>query len=165
MKMRLKLLRGMISQKGSITKTAARSVVTNGNTTRSKLIKNIPANKGYRKDCPEIKGGFKSSMEANVYRFYKTKLGNGKIKNVEYEPEIFYFRNNKFGIKAYVPDFKITTNSGSWFIEVKGKLDDTSRQKSWLLSTQYPWIKLYFILPKQYNTIKKYYASNIKGWE
>jgi hypothetical protein len=145
-----------------------------GGKTRRKAI-NLPANKYYRADCGIE---FKSSMEANIWRFY-TQLARG-VK-LEYEPEIFFFKrenniqvgnnyqaiktSNPYNIKGYVPDFRVTTAGHSWYIEVKGKVDILSLEKARLLKVYYPWIKLYFITPRSYNLIKKYYSHQVKGWE
>lgn len=117
-----------------------------------------PASDGFRNDTG-IK--FKSKMEANIFRWLRTK----KIDSVEYEPELWYFRNNRYGIKAYVPDFKITDGKRVWYIEVKGFHEKQDSQKAWLVSTQYPWCRIYYIYPKQYNLIKKYYAKQVANWE
>jgi len=111
---------------------------------------------------------FRSKMEANVYRFYKwLELQGGKIK-VSYEPRLFTFpldSDNRFGIRGYIPDLEITSDEGIWFIEVKGQMDDTSREKARLFSKNYPGLTLYFIFPKQYEKIRQNYAHLIKNWE
>lgn len=148
-----------------ITNTIAKDATKHGITTRyidsEDIIFRNGGLHGYRQD---LKHFMKSRMEANVYRFYRWKFRNGKIK-VEYEPDTFRFKPNKFGIKYYCPDFKISSPQGVHYIEVKGKLDDTSIKKAWLLSKEYSGIKLYFIFPKQYNLIRKYYAKKIPYWE
>lgn len=100
-------------------------------------------------------------MEANIFRWLKTR----KLESVEYEPELFYFKPNKFGIKAYVPDFKITDGKRIWFIEVKGFFERQDFQKAALVANQYPWIKIYYIDSEKYNLIKEYYSKEITEWE
>ena len=117
-----------------------------------------PANRGYRYDTGIE---FKSKMEANIFRFLKTR----KFESVEYEPELWYFKPNKFGIKAYVPDFKVTFGKRVWYFEVKGFFEKQDFQKAWLVSKNYPWIKLFYIGPDKYNLIRKSYSKHIKNWE
>jgi len=81
-----------------------------------------PAKAGYRHDT---KINFKSKMEANIFRWLKTK----EFDQVEYEPEIFYFRPNKFGIKAYVPDFKVYYGRDFIFTKLKGILKNRITKK------------------------------------
>ena len=109
---------------------------------------------------------FKSKMEANVYKFYTyLQKRYNSIVSVEYEPEIFFFNSNAFGIRAYIPDLKITSSKGVRYIEVKGVVSDSTIKKDRLFSKDYSRLKLYYILPKQYLLIQKYYAKYIKDWE
>jgi len=117
-----------------------------------------PAKAGYRHDT---KINFKSKMEANIFRWLKTK----EFDQVEYEPEIFYFRPNKFGIKAYVPDFKVYYGKRFHFYEVKGYFEKSDYQKAWLVRRDYSWIKIYFITAKEYKLIQKFYSKKIPHWE
>ena len=150
----------------SIIKIFAPSVGTPSTHTRSTQRTRYPAKKGYRNDIPEVPYGFKSSMEANVYRFYRyISKKYKKIYKIEYEPERFVFKPNSFGIHSYIPDFKIYSGKNTWYLEVKGFLDDSDRQKARLMSENYPWIKLYYIYPKQYKLIKEYYGKMIPNWE
>lgn len=129
---------------------------------QSQHIERIPANRGYRKDLDCIHD---SSMEANVHRFYKyLEAKYGKIK-VEYEPKGFKFTNNIYNIRYYVPDFKISAGKMVWYVEVKGLWDDSARKKAKLVSTQYSGVKIYYIFPKHYYRIKKYYSHLIPNWE
>jgi hypothetical protein len=118
---------------------------------------------GYRKDCRIY---FKSKMEANVYRFYKYKSRRHKrIINVAYEPELFMFKSNPYGIRGYKPDIKIDHYKGSFYIEVKGVVDLDCRRKAYLLKRDYPWVKLCFITPSKYELIKRHYSHLIPNWE
>ena len=143
------------------TNTPARSVKTSGlrmsNEAEKKYKVRYPAHKVYE---PILDVTFKSKMEKNVFSFLKTR----KLDKVEYEPEIWKFKPNKFGISWYVPDFKITDGKRIWYIEVKGFLEKQDLQKAYLCKRDYPWIKIFYILPKQYNLIKKYYAKDIPEW-
>lgn len=119
--------------------------------------------RGYRIDQGIF---FKSKMEANTFRFYKyLQRRYNAITHVKYEPWLFSFADNPFNIYGYIPDLEITSASGVFYIEVKGRVDDTCIKKARLLSQNYPGIKLYFVTPKQYNRIKNIYASVVPGWE
>jgi len=109
---------------------------------------------------------FKSRMEANVYYYYKyLQKRYNRIHKVEYEPEIFFFNSNSLGVRAYIPDFKITTSKGVYYIEVKGSMSDTDIKKDRLFSKDYKGLILYYILPRSYKIIKRLYADKIKEWE
>ena len=109
---------------------------------------------------------FKSKMEANVYRFYKyTQKRYNRFHKVEYEPEIFFFNSNRYGIRAYIPDIKITSPAGVRYIEVKGYVSSSTIKKDRLFSEDYSGLKLYYILPPTYKVIERLYASKIKDWE
>ena len=142
--------------------TLAKYVDTNGSTAQRRVErKRYPAKYGIREDLPEVGKPFKSSMEANVYRFYKTR----KLDEVQYEPERFYFRNNRFDIQSYVPDFKIRSGKRIWYVEVKGYPELRDYQKIILLKEQYHWIKIYIVGPKQYAAIFRNYGYRTPGWE
>lgn len=130
---------------------------------KSKVLKTdkvyrYPANRGFRKDLGyEVK----STMEANCIRHFKS----AKVNGVFYEKDIFYFKPNKWGIKAYVPDIKVEFGKRTYYYEVKGVMDRVSMYKKYLMQTQYPWIKLFFITAKEYRLIEKYYARKTPYWE
>ena len=126
--------------------------------TKKKYKIRYPAKAGYRHDT---KIQFKSKMEANVYRFLQTK----KFDQVEYEPDLLYFSHNRYGIKGYVPDFKVTFGKRFYYIEVKGFMEKSDYAKIALVRRDYPWIKLYYINAEKYNLIKKNYAKQIRYWE
>lgn len=87
------------------------------------------------------------------------------IMRVEYEPKGFKFRDNIYNIRYYIPDFKISTKQMVWYVEVKGFVDNSARQKAKLVSSQYPRVKIYYILPREYKLIKEWYAKDIPNWE
>jgi hypothetical protein len=118
-----------------------------------------PARRYYRED---LGCEFKSSMEANYARFL-----NFKGVKWEYEREIFTFpyHASKIGITRYKPDFKVYFGKTAYYIEVKGYLDRADSEKIYLFQKYYPWLKLNFITPRQYNLIRKYYSKYIPCWE
>jgi len=144
------------------TRRSARSV--NENPIRIKRPKErIKSKKGYRKDLDTV---VKSKMEANVFRYLKhIQDKHGSISLIEYEPEIFFFENNPFGIRAYIPDFKVTSRKGVKYIEVKGVMDQKAIEKKRLFEKYYPRLKLYFITPVEYSKIAQNYQKYIRNWE
>jgi len=144
-----------------------------GNSTH--YVRRYPSNKGYRKD---LGIEFKSSMEANYYRFLQQIC---KGIQYSYEQEIFYFpsKNNVYNrthfkktdptnylnITAYVPDFKIRNGKRVWYVETKGYMDRESLEKARLFKKYYPWLNLYFVTNREYGKIKKGYSHLIRGWE
>lgn len=136
-------------------------------TNHSTPTERIPSTRGYRADLNCIHD---SKMEANIHRFYLYLIkkwqnsGNGIIK-VEYEPDIFKFTDNRYNIRYYIPDFKVFTATDFWYVEVKGFVDDSAIKKDKLMASQYPRVKINYILPKHYKLIYKYYAKYIPNWE
>jgi predicted nuclease of restriction endonuclease-like RecB superfamily len=124
--------------------------------------KRIPSKVGHRSDIPEVLE-FQSVMEANVFRFYKSKRG----LTVEYEAEYFRFPKgaSTLGVYGYVPDFKISDGKRTWYIEVKGWMDKNAREKDRLMRTYYPKVKLYYITPVEYKKISDAYRHKIRDWE
>lgn len=101
-------------------------------------------------------------MEANYAR-YLSLIG----ARWKYEPEIFLFPygSNRFGIKGYCPDFKVTNGKSSFFVEVKGYMDIYSAEKIRLFQKYNKRIKLYIVGQEEYQDIKQRYAHRIKHWE
>jgi hypothetical protein len=114
---------------------------------------NLPAKRYFRED---LGIEFKSSMEANYYRWIKRL--NPEI-DIVYEPEIFKFPNNNTGIKAYVPDFRLRNGKHVWYIEVKGHMDILSIDKLRLMRKYYPYVKLYVVGVRAYNLIRNIYSK------
>ncbi len=84
-----------------------------------KVAKPNTSHKGRRPDCNNQ--FFRSSWEANVFRWLSTKLGKG-ISLIEYEPATFSFAPFKIlkGTVSYTPDFRIRSATDYNWIEVKG---------------------------------------------
>lgn len=89
--------------------------------------KALPGHKAFRSNIGKRKDlnnqFFRSSWEANVYRYFTSKHPTIKPTTIQYEPTDFTYW--QFGIKtgtvSYTPDFKLTYPDGSYeWIEVKG---------------------------------------------
>lgn len=112
----------------SNTKNQIKKALADLDNKKTKSKKALPGNKhrsniGKRKDLNNQ--FFRSSWEANLYRYLKHTIGKSAL--IEYEPTDFTFW--QFGIKkgtvSYTPDFKITYvdesgNKTYEWIEVKG---------------------------------------------
>lgn len=118
---------------------------------------------GWRKD---LEKPVRSKMEANVWRYYKfIQHRHGKIK-VEYEPEVFQLYDFDTGSTLwYIPDFKISSNSAPYYVEVKGIMDARAVKKARNFRKNYSGLKLYFVTPKEYLLIQKSYSKYIRNWE
>jgi len=78
------------------------------------------AKRGKREDLGDI--FFRSRWEANYARYLKWLLGHGDIAKWEYEPQTFTFHGETRGAITYLPDFRVTENSGKMiYHEVKGR--------------------------------------------
>ena len=122
----------------------------------------IKANEGYRYD---LQRNFRSSMEANVFRFY-TQVCRG-IQLCEYEPTVFKIPMGFNGSKTifYLPDFRITCHDGyQFYVEVKGFMDHSSFRKIWL-AKQTLGLNIFIITPIEYKRIEKNYKHLLKYWE
>jgi len=106
----------------------------------------------------------RSSWECNISAYLEFLKSKNEIKDWEHEVETFWFEKIKRGVRSYLPDFKITNNDGStYFIEVKGWMDDKSKTKLKRMKLYYPNIRLEVIDSEVYKSIKKW-SSVIKDW-
>lgn len=123
-------------------------------------IVRYPAKRYYRRD---LGIEFKSSMEANVFRFFLTR----RWDRVLYEPECFKFPKgaSPLGITGYIPDIKLIDRHREVYVEVKGYVDEPAREKARLMKKYYPYIRMWYILPEGYKKIKDNYAHKIPNWE
>lgn len=112
---------------------------------------------GKRKDLNQY---FRSSWEANIARY----LNFHNIKWL-YEFKRFDFNDEATGVLSYQPDFYLS-DLDIW-IEVKGWMDDKSKQRLFLFEKYYPNEnnKLVLIDSKQYYIIEKRYKNIIPNWE
>ena len=112
---------------------------------------------GYRTD---LKHYFRSSWEANIARilnYYNIKW--------EYEIKRFDFSNEYEGVLSYQPDFYLPEYN-IW-IEVKGWMDEKSKERLKLFSQYYPKENknLFLIDSNTYSYLSKNYLNIIKYWE
>jgi hypothetical protein len=119
--------------------------------------------RGYRDDLPGI--FFRSKWEANIARYYNYLMSIGEIDLWEYEPETFWFKAIKRGVRSYMPDFRITENQKKYYVEVKGWMDNRSKTKLKRMKKYYPDVEIRLLGEKEYRDIKKKMSGVIKCWE
>jgi hypothetical protein len=131
-------------------------------TSRNNPVDRYPANKGYRDGI-----SFDSTMEYNVYLFLSYLIDKypDAFFSVKRAPERFHFRPNKWGVTAYVPDFKFNTACGLFYFEVKGFWEMRDGIKIKLMERDYPWIKMRYVDRSNYKNMKKLYSKYIPKWE
>lgn len=109
---------------------------------------------------------YRSRWEANYGRYLQWLKESGNITAWEHEPETFWFDGIKRGCMSYLPDFRVTENSGTiTYHEVKGWMDDRSKTKISRMARYHPNVRLILICAKEYKAIAKKVAGIIPGWE
>lgn len=109
---------------------------------------------------------FRSRWEANYGRYLEWLKSTGNIAEWEHEPETFWFEAIKRGVRSYLPDFRVTENSGSViYHEVKGWMDDRSRVCIKRMRIYHPKVRLLVIDAKAYRSIAKKVSSIVPDWE
>lgn len=108
---------------------------------------------------------FRSRWEANYARHLEALREAGHVIAWEHEPRAFAFAGLESGPVSYLPDFRVVLASGQteWH-EVKGWMDDRSRQAIALMAQQYPAERLVVIDGKQYRQIEAA-SKHLPGWE
>lgn len=86
---------------------------------------------------------YKSHWEIRYAKYLEFLKIQGRIKDWEYEPDIFWFHKIKSGVRKYTPDFKIfNLDESVEYHEVKGYMDSKSKTKIKRMKIYYPEIKL-----------------------
>lgn len=108
---------------------------------------------------------FRSRWEANYARFLEWLRINGEIEKWEHEPEVFWFESIKRGTRSYLPDFRVTDQTGVAYHEVKGWMDSRSRTQIKRMSIYHPSVRLVVVDAPIYRSIARRMASLLDGWE
>lgn len=108
---------------------------------------------------------FRSSWEANYARFLNFLLARGEIERWDYEPETFWFHSIKRGTRSYTPDFRIVERGATYYVEVKGWMDQKSATKLDRMARYYPDVDLRVVAAKQYREIQAKLGRLIDHWE
>jgi len=90
----------------------------------------------------------------------------GEVKEWQYEPERFEFKEIKRGTRFYVPDFRVVYKEGTvvWF-EIKGYMDEQSNTKIKRFRKYYPQHKLEVVDKERYFYIKQQVKGFIPNWQ
>ena len=109
---------------------------------------------------------FRSRSEANYARYLHWLHERGEIKSWAHEPKTFWFDGVRRGCTSYLPDFKVTENSGRvvWH-EVKGWMDDKSRVKLKRMAKYHPDEQILVVDTKAYALVASAVGKMIEGWE
>lgn len=110
---------------------------------------------------------FRSSWEANYARYLNKLIQLGVVVSWEYEPETFWFKGIKRGTLSYRPDFRVIYKNDPTpeYVEIKGWIVAKDHTKWRRMKKYHPHIKLTIVAQKEYNNIKKQWASSIPNWE
>lgn len=120
---------------------------------------------GRRSDIGDI--WFRSSWEANYARYLNLMIELGLVDKWEFEPETFWFEKIKRGVRSYLPDFKVNYKNSETaiYVEVKGWVQDKDKTKWKRMKKYHPHITLEIVGQKEYEEIKRKWASSIPNWE
>lgn len=123
---------------------------------------------GWRTYPDSKKYYMKSLWEINYGHYLQHLKNRGKIKEWEYEPELFRFPKEDYdaGPFLYKPDFRITRNDGThvWH-EVKGWMNKASEKKTKRFRKHYPDEELVIIDGTWFSKHTKRLRSLIPSWE
>jgi hypothetical protein len=153
--------------------------------TKNTIARNKISRIGKRPDCNNL--FFRSSYEANVFRYLRILKNKGQITEILYEPRTFAF--SEFGILrgqvSYTPDFQVIYPDGTYiWIEVKGFLRPQDKTKIRRFKKYFPedfgklssivksakteaakfFVEVGSSVMLYYNDLKKHKES-IPGWE
>lgn len=102
------------------------------------------------------RGYYRSAWEANYARYLEWLRDQGQIARWEHEAETFWFPKIKRGTRSYLPDFRVTENSGLYvYHEVKGWMTARSRTAIDRMRIYYPHVKLIVIDAKGYASVRR----------
>lgn len=150
-------------QKATITIKGMKTKLANGTLVMPRLKASWKA--GWR-EIGGAKSFYRSAWEANYARYLQWLKERGEIAKWEHEPETFWFEAIKRGTRSYLPDFRVTENSGAVsYHEVKGWMDDRSKTKIKRMAKYHPHVKLIVIDSKAYRKIAETMAQMLPGWE
>lgn len=108
----------------------------------------------------------KSIWERNVARYLEWLKGIGEVVEWQYEPKRFIFESIQFGNRSYRPDFYVVEKGGkSYWLEVKGWMDNSSRVKLERMARYYPSEKIVVMDAPQYRLLSRQMRNLVPGWE
>ena len=97
---------------------------------------------------------FRSSWEVRYAEYLHERWNNGEIEYWEPESCTFWFEDSNSPVRSYKPDFCVYENDKTEsFHEVKGWMDDRSKECLRLMDKEYPEIKIVLIDSKRYKQL------------
>lgn len=108
---------------------------------------------------------FRSRWEANYARYLNFLKLNGDILDWQYEAETFEFQAIRKGTRFYTPDFKVWTDGGIEYHEVKGYKHPKGETALRRMTKYYPDVKVTVIDSRAYRSIERSMSRMLVGWE
>jgi len=109
---------------------------------------------------------FRSSWEFNYALYLQLLVEKKEILEWHHEPETFWFDGVTRGTRSYLPDFKVINLDGtSFFVEVKGWMDQRSKTKLNRMAKYYPEHTIVIVDGKIMRQIKNKFAKILPQWE
>jgi len=107
----------------------------------------------------------RSTWEANYARYLNGLVADGILLGWQYEPKTFFFEDRSAGIRSYRPDFLVTYEGGSHFVEVKGWMDEPSTIKMEKMRREYPDVRVVMLGRNEYREFSADKSQEISHWE
>jgi hypothetical protein len=107
----------------------------------------------------------RSLWEYRYVLWLQYQKDHSMILDWEHEPKTFWFNGIKRGVRSYLPDFYVSTEKGSHWVEVKGYYDDRSLTKIKRFKKYYPEEKLILIDSKWFSANSKKLKLILPNWE
>lgn len=146
-----------------------RQIAVKAATSRSQRAFSYKPHGRWKQSWREVGGRtyfFRSRWEANYARHLESLRQAGDILSWEHEPRRFVFSLSESGVVSYLPDFRVHFLDGSFeYHEVKGWMDDRSRESIAGMRTFYPDAILVIIDSKQYKKLASQVHQRHGDWE
>lgn len=120
--------------------------------------------RGHRVTCHDLGGiVFKSRWEANWAHWLEWLKSTGNVLSWQYEPDSFPLRVRGNNVR-YIPDFKVEWNGKTEYHEVKGLMDQRSRDKIRAMRRQHNRVRLMVIDSRVYHSLRRRFNQIVPGW-
>lgn len=109
---------------------------------------------------------FRSRWEFNYAAYLESLRVSGSVSSWVHEPKAFLLSTPGGRVRGYLPDFQVTLAAGDvQYHEVKGWMDERSREKLVLMSSQHPSAVIVLIDKAWFRKHEKTLSQTIPGWE
>jgi len=106
---------------------------------------------------------FRSKWESNCARWLNALKERGDVVSWAYEPRDFYFPVKR-GTRFYKPDFMVIEPNNSYYIEVKGFLDQKSITALSRMSRYHPDVTVLLVGKEKYAELESEFGD-LPNWE